>query len=359
MSDPFSWSINLGRWAGVPIRLHFLLVVFAAVKLLGATLFDADSSVDPLETASWLGLLGLALAAHEVGHAAAARRLGLDSEEVRLWPLGNFAGPAPVSVARAREAMTVALAGPLTSLAIAALLFGGLLFVDAHLVLNPFGHGGTGSGAPMIDGEPAVAFSAIWWIGWFGYLNWVLFLANLIPALPLDGGRALRAYLAGPSLTSTKDGLIAPWMARSFAVLLAITGVIRILFFSPSAGGFELLSLAILIEVMVRHETRMLEDGGYYEDNLFGYDFSEGYTSLEGSGPKVRPYRENALARWRRRRSEARRQRQSAKEAAEERRMDEILAKIHASGRDSLSPEEQRFLTRVSTKYRKRTKTRG
>ena len=31
MSDPFSWSINLGRWAGVPVRLHFLLIVFVSV----------------------------------------------------------------------------------------------------------------------------------------------------------------------------------------------------------------------------------------------------------------------------------------------------------------------------------------
>jgi Zn-dependent protease len=359
MSDPFSWSINLGRWAGVSVRLHFLLVVFVVVKLLGATLFDAEGSGDPMETLAWLALLLLALAAHELGHAAAAWRLGLEPDDLRLWPLGNFSGPMPVSVARSRDVMTVALAGPLTSLAIAVTLFVGLLFADARMVLNPFGLDGSGSGAPMIDGEAAAPFGPIWLLGWFGYLNWVLFLANLIPALPLDGGRALRAYLAGPALTATRDGLIAPWMARSFAVLLAITGVIRILFFSPNAGGFELLSLAILIEVMVRFETRMLEEGGFYEDNLFGYDFSEGYTSLEGSGPKVRPYRENALARWRRRRSDARRQRQSAKEAAEERRMDEILAKIHTSGRDSLTPEEQRFLARVSTKYRKRTRARG
>ncbi|QDV38741.1 site-2 protease family protein [Tautonia plasticadhaerens] len=359
MSDPFSWSINLGRWAGVPVRVHFLLVLFAAVKLLGASLFDAEGEGDPIQTAAWLGLLLLALAAHELGHAAAAWRLGMEPDEIRLWPLGNLAGPHPVPVSRSREAMAVALAGPLTSLSIAAILCTGLLFADARMVLNPFGLAGSGSGAPTVGGEPVEALGAIWLIGWFGYLNWVLFLANLIPALPMDAGRALRAYLAGPALSATRDGLIAPWMARSFAVLLAIIGVIRILFFSPNAGGFELLSLAILIELMVRHETRMLEEGGYYEDSLFGYDFSEGYTSLEGSGPKVRPYRENALARWRRRRSDARRQRQTAKEAAEERRMDEILAKIHTSGRDSLSPEEQRFLARVSTKYRKRTRTRG
>ena len=50
--------------------------------------------------------------------------------------------------------------------------------------------------------------------------------------------------------------------------------------------------LALLIELLVRSESRMLEDGGYFEDGVFGYDFSEGYTSLENSAAKVRPYKE-------------------------------------------------------------------
>ena len=109
---------------------------------------------------------------------------------------------------------------------------------------------------------------------------------------------------------------------------------------------------------MVRTEARILEDGGFFEDGVFGYDFSEGYTSLEGSAAKVRPYRESALKRWRRRRSELRRQRRLAREAAEERRMDEILEKLHREGRSALTDEEHRFLVRVSAKYRNRPKAR-
>ena len=45
----------------------------------------------------------------------------------------------------------------------------------------------------------------------------------------------------------------------------------------------------MLIELLVRAEARMLEDGGFFDDGVFGYDFSEGYTSLEGSAAKVRP----------------------------------------------------------------------
>ena len=42
-------------------------------------------------------------------------------------------------------------------------------------------------------------------LGWFGYLNWVLLLANLIPALPFDGGRMLRAVLASTSVVAARD----------------------------------------------------------------------------------------------------------------------------------------------------------
>jgi hypothetical protein len=63
------------------------------------------------------------------------------------------------------------------------------------------------------------------------------------------------------------------------------------------------------------------------------------------------------LTRWRRRRSELRRQRRQAQDAAEERRMDEILAKLHREGRAALTDEEHRFLVRVSVKYRARHRT--
>src|SRR5262249_56940952 len=88
----------------------------------------------------------------------------------------------------------------------------------------------------------------------------------------------------------------------------------------------------LLVELLVRAETRLLEEGGYLDQGVFGYDFSEGYTSLESSAAKVRPARESALKRWRRRRSELRRQRRLAREIAEERRMDEILRKVHREG---------------------------
>ena len=115
----------------------------------------------------------------------------------------------------------------------------------------------------------------------------------------------------------------------------------------PATGRFDDHRSRNRHRVLVRIEARSLEDGGYFEDGVFGYDFSEGYTSLESRRPRYgrrAKSRSNAGAAP----IELRRQRRIAREAAEEARMDEILEKLHRAGRSALTDEEHRFLVRVS-----------
>jgi hypothetical protein len=356
MTDPLTWSpINLGRWGGTQVRVHFFLIFFVVVELLYAALAKETPGTAVAKTACWLALLLLALAVHELGHAAMAAWLGAERDEVRLWPLGNMVSPSVAT--RSPESALVAIGGPVANSLVTVSTAIGLNFANARFVWNPFNHGD--SGAPFVGNGQAPFQSPVWFVGWFGFLNYVLMLANLIPALPFDMGLVVRSYLANSPVPQSKDNLLGAWTARSCAAVLVVVGVIRLVAYKDSGSvGFTLIGLAVLIELMVRSEARMLEDGGFYEDGVFGYDFSEGYTSLEGSAAKVRPYRESALKRWRRRRSDQRRQRRQARQAAEERRMDEILEKLYREGRSALSDEEHRFLVRVSAKYRNRPKAR-
>src|SRR5262249_54475428 len=150
--------------------------------------------------------------------------------------------------------------------------------------------------------------------------------------------RMARAILGSTSVVSSRDNSIAFHLARGFALILAFAGLMRLIV-SWRSDGLTLIFFAMIIEYLVRLEARLLEEGGYFDDGVFGYDCSEGYTSLESGAAKVRPHRESALKRWRRRRSELRRERRMAREMAEERRMDEILEKIHRDGRGALSDE--------------------
>ncbi len=358
MSDPLTWSpISLGRWFRTPVRVHIALIIFvASTLLLAAVQAASDGALQHLSrTACWLGLLLIALAVHEIGHAVAAYWLECDQDEVHIWPLGSLVGPSHSP--RSSEHVLVALAGPLTSAA---------LFLAAALVVHLFFHAqfvfsfgnADDAGAPrMADGKSlATPLSPLWIVGWFGYLNYLLMLANVLPALPFDMGRAFRAHLSSTSAISTRDNIYAPWTARATAAVVVLVGLVRLIAYQR-LDGLTIIVLAIVIEFLVRIEARSLEDGGYFEDGVFGYDFSEGYTSLESSAPKVRPSRESAVKRWRRRRSELRRQRRVAREAAEEARMDEILEKLHRDGRSALTDEEHRFLVRVSARYRNRTKS--
>jgi stage IV sporulation protein FB len=352
MTDPLTWSpIHLGRWGGTQIRIHVFLIVFVVFRFLNAAI---DQEHAFLSTAVWLGLLLLALAAHELGHALVAAWLEYEHDEIRLWPLGDMSTVSPSTTSRPVDTMLIAIAGPLVNLFIvivtAIVLFQGL---GAVPVWHPFGNDGTGVPLLKLTGKPVDTFSPAWYVGWFGYLNYVILLANLIPAPPFDGGRFFRAYVSHASLAPIKESPLPYLATRVCVILLFVVGLLRLILQSTS-DGLTLIFLAILIELMVRAEARMMEDGGFFDDGVFGYDFSEGYTSLEGSTAKVRPYRESALKRWRRRRSDLRRQRRQVREAAEEQRMDEILEKLHRHGRSALSDEEYRFLVRVSAKYRNR-----
>jgi len=353
MSDLLTWSpIPLGRWFGTPVRIHILLILFAALRLLSAPFGAGGLGA----TAAMLALLIVTLALHELAHAATAALLDREQEDARIWPLGSMVVPSATQ--RGADYMLVSIAGPVVSGGLAVVVAAGLgIFGNAQFVWNPLGND-LDAGAPWVGGARATPLSLVWLAGWFGYLNYVVFLANLLPALPFDGGRLFRAFLANTSLGSGRDGMIAPWTARTTAAILFLIGLVRLLVYGRW-DGLTLISLAILLEFFVRAESRILEDGGYFDEGVFGYDFSEGYTSLERSGPpKVRPDRESALKRWRRRRSEKRRRRRMIQQLAEERRMDEILEKLYRGGRSALSREEQRFLVRVSAHYRNRQNTK-
>ena len=351
MSDPLSWSIDLGRWAGTRVRAHAFLLIFAAWKLLGAAWEKDRPGLASLVVLGWLGLLAIALAIKLIAQAVVGTRLGYDRDEVRIWPLGDLGRPGLSAAERSPEAAVSAGAGMLANLAVAASLLVGLRMAGATMMLNPFGDAGTG-GAPLLgSGKGAAPFSAIWWFGQLGYVNWVLFLANLVPALPLDGGRIYRPFLASRS----RDPLIGPWTAHAAAIVLFLVGLVRWVYLKRP-GSSELFAMALMIEWMVRTEARGPDEGGFFDDGVFGYDFSQGYTSLEAGAATVRPPREGALQRWRRRRADDRRRKREAEEAAIESRMDDILAKIHAQGRTSLSADEERFLAEVSAKFKKRHK---
>jgi Zn-dependent protease/CBS domain-containing protein len=157
-------------------------------------------------------LFFVSLLLHELGHALQARRDGVEIEGINLWLFGGvaqFKGGFPSAGAEFR----IAIAGPLVSLAL------GILFV----VVAAF------AGLPnAVDGV----------VAWLGFTNLILLAFNMLPALPLDGGRVLRSALwhfRGDLQWAT---WVASGVGRGFGFLFIGLGVFMLIVEGAFSGAW-------------------------------------------------------------------------------------------------------------------------
>ncbi len=173
-----SEHVRLGKVSGFPVSVHWSVLVI--LWLFTWSLASTLPHVAPGHSAAayWLAgaigavLLLASLLAHELTHAVVARRAGITVSGVTLWMLGGIASLGSDAKTPKTE-FRVAVSGPGTSLALAA------LFAGAATGLHAFG------AAPIVVGVAS----------WLSGINLLLGLFNLLPGTPLDGGRILRAYL--------------------------------------------------------------------------------------------------------------------------------------------------------------------
>lgn len=199
-------SFTLGRVAGIEIGFNwsvlFLLAFF--MWMLARSIFPdnnpglGDNTYFAMAVVASLAFFASILL-HELGHAVQARREGMQIDGITLWLFGGvarFAGMFPSAGAEFR----IAIAGPLVSAAL----------------------GGGFMAAALIPGLPVPADAVC---SWLGYVNLALLVFNLIPALPLDGGRMLRAALwamKGDLRTATRW---AAALGRALAVAMIGLGI--------------------------------------------------------------------------------------------------------------------------------------
>jgi Zn-dependent protease len=354
MRDVFSWSVPLGRLFGINVRVHILFPVVAIGLWVRAVSPPRGTTVIPgtgWDAVSILALLFVSVLLHEFGHCFGAWLVGGEAQEVLLWPLG---GLASLDVPQRPKAQFIATAaGPAVNLLLCLASAGAFLWLtglQARLPFNPLWiptRTGDGRLVELFtwDGQPwqgpvgwAIALLARgFWV------NWILFLINVVlVGFPLDGGKMMQCLL-WPWFGYRQATYFAIWAGFFVVVLLGIFGF---------ASNENLpLFLAIFVGVSCRQQWIILETGG--EESFFGYDFSQGYTSLESGMPTrrrgVSPWR-----RWLQRRAARRLHRDQERRESEERRMDELLEKVQREGLSALSDEERRFLKRVSDRYRNR-----
>ncbi len=195
------WSLRIGTLLGIPIRVH---VTFLLLLFWFGTMAEEEGR-GFLGGVTFLLLLFGCVVLHELGHATMARRYGVRTSEIVLYPIGGVARLDRIPSGRAE--LLIALAGPAVNLVLAGAIFVGLQLADGH--------------APGSTGE-AVARAPLGWQ--LVVANLTLFLFNLIPAFPMDGGRVLRAALS-IFLGQARATTIAARVGQGLAVLFAILAI--------------------------------------------------------------------------------------------------------------------------------------
>ena len=225
-------SIRLGRVAGIPIGIHPLWLVVVAI--ITVSLGDGYYGTELPGTApGWCYALGLASALllfasvllHELGHSLVARRVGVRIEEIDLWLLGGVAKMSgePRS---ARDELRISAAGPAVSVALC-----GVFAALAVLV-------------------PGAAADAL--LSYLALVNGLVAAFNLLPALPLVGGRIAHALLWPRLGSRDRATRVAAGIGQVFGWAFGALGILATLAGAP--GGLWLVVVGAFIVVAARAE---------------------------------------------------------------------------------------------------------
>jgi Zn-dependent protease/CBS domain-containing protein len=215
---------NLLTVRGIPIGVDWswFLVLFLVIWLLSGyyrdVFGDAQDSTTPylLAVASAIGFFGSILL-HELGHAVIAQRNGIGISQITLWMFGGMATlerepPKPGVEFR------VAAAGPAVT----------LLITIVSLAAGSALAGGDFWDVTTFD-ETVHISEAVAVLAWIGNINAIIFLFNLIPAFPMDGGRIALATAWKLTGDRNRGTLFAARLGQVMAALIIVAGVALIL----------------------------------------------------------------------------------------------------------------------------------
>jgi len=208
----FGKRLKLFKLLGFEVRLDLSWIFIAILVVWSLSegyfpYFYQDLSTQTYWLMGLVGALGLfiSIIVHEFAHSLVARQYGMSMKGITLFIFGGVAEMGDEATSPKGEFL-MAIAGPITSIVLAALFYWGAILGRASLWSTPI-------------------FGVLQYLG---FINAILAGFNLLPAFPLDGGRVLRSIL-----WAAKDNL--KWATRissnigvGFGLLLAFLGILQI-----------------------------------------------------------------------------------------------------------------------------------
>jgi len=209
---------QLGRIFGIRIGVNtsWFLILFFFVYTLSSSFTSVLGSDATAYTIAIVAALVFfaSLVLHELGHALTARRNGIEVSEIDLWLLGGIARMSRDADTPGAE-FRIAAAGPLVTLALTAAFLGTGLLIGGSF--NAFEH------AAGLDRNHLNA--ALVLFSWLAVINGAVFVLNLVPAYPLDGGRMARAIAWRVTGDRNRGTRASARLSQGFAYLFIAAGI--------------------------------------------------------------------------------------------------------------------------------------
>ena len=330
--SPLFWSFSCGIWFQTRVRISYyfpLLVLLICWRLKSVELGLIFS-----------GILFLSVLVHEFGHIVAVRLTGGSGNDILMWPLGGLAFVQPFMSFKSR--LLTPAGGPLVNLALCgitlpAVIHSGLLSKAIHPLEFPLT-------LAELSNQPVGGLLLLTF-----WANWFLLLVNLIPVFPFDGGRMLQVVLMS-RWEGERERATEIYIRIGFFV-----GFIG-LFAGLLADSTWIVAIGAFMLLLNMQESFQLRAGESYDESFMGYDFSQGYTSLEQSEEVRTERRPGYWQRWREKRRTEKQQRLQEKAVEVEQQLDELLSKVHRQGIESLTDAERHLLNRASARFRDKDK---
>jgi Zn-dependent protease/predicted transcriptional regulator len=232
-------GIPIGRLFGLDIRIDTSwLIIFALVALSMFSSFS-QSFPDLSSGAAWAAALGtsliffVCLLLHEISHSVVARHKGVEVAGITLFMFGGVS-QIRQEPQRPSDEFVIAVVGPVTS----AML--GVFFLALRTAFLP----------------DSVTYDAS---SWLGRINIALAVFNLLPGLPLDGGRMLRAAIWGATRDLRRATRIASFMGSVLAFGLVGWGILEVLWNRRFIDGLWLGLIGWFLLVASRQSVSQVE----------------------------------------------------------------------------------------------------
>lgn len=227
-------NIQLARVFGIRIgvSISWFVVLFVLILVL-SEFFEGilTSSKTTIYLVAVAGALGyfLSLILHELGHALTARRLGIGIAGIDLWFFGGLSQMRREPATPAEE-LKIAAAGPAVTLALTLIcLLAGTLLTKGHAFTN-------------VALSRETTTPALGLIGWLTFVNGALFVFNVLPAFPLDGGRIARAVIWRATGDRNRATLLTGRSGQALALALGALGLFGL---SRSGSFLDLMTLLL------------------------------------------------------------------------------------------------------------------